>query len=85
MCKLACACSNDSNQSAQYDQSLSFLPEETLDSWLLVELKLKVLIRVWDPILIDLFQFYKNQYSNIEYISLCLYFGQSWLKAETLR
>ena len=35
--KLACAYSEDSNQSEQSDQSHSFPPEETLDPWLPIE------------------------------------------------
>ena len=31
---LACACSEDSNQTAQSDQSFSFPPKEKLDHWL---------------------------------------------------
>ena len=52
---MACACSNDSSQSAQYDQSLSFLPEEMFDPLLPVEHNSKALTRLWDLILIEFF------------------------------
>ena len=46
--KLACAYSEDLNQSvhSEPDQSLSFLPEEMLDHWLPTEHLLKTLIRL---------------------------------------